>query len=146
MSKTRRDATLSPIRTVSDRLGETPHVLRFWEGRISGITPLKRPGGRRYYRENDIRLLRGISVLIREYDYSTKAVQRFIDERGPDEVMQIGEGKASPHRALPASKGDWHSAEEVQHRNLPARLSNRQRDGIRDVIVSLRGLSRFLRT
>lgn len=61
-------------------LGVEPHVLRFWESRFSQITPVKRAGGRRYYRQQDIDLLRRIRSLLYEEGYTIKGVQRLLDE------------------------------------------------------------------
>lgn len=61
-------------------LGVEPHVLRFWESRFSQITPVKRAGGRRYYRQHDIDLLRRIRSLLYEEGYTIKGVQRLLDE------------------------------------------------------------------
>ncbi len=61
-------------------LGVEPHVLRFWESRFSQITPVKRAGGRRYYRQQDLDLLHRIRSLLYEEGYTIKGVQRLLDE------------------------------------------------------------------
>jgi DNA-binding transcriptional MerR regulator len=61
-------------------LGVEPHVLRFWESKFSQITPVKRAGGRRYYRQQDIDLLHRIRSLLYEEGYTIKGVQRLLDE------------------------------------------------------------------
>jgi len=70
------------ISEVADELHIPQHVLRFWEGRFPQIKPLKRGGGRRYYRPDDILLLRRISDLLYIQGYTIKGVQRLLREGG----------------------------------------------------------------
>ncbi|MCA3722203.1 MerR family transcriptional regulator [Phenylobacterium sp.] len=66
------------FRTISEaaeEVGVAPHVLRFWESRLSVIRPMKRAGGRRFYRPQDIKLLRALKVLLHEQDRSIREVQ-----------------------------------------------------------------------
>ncbi len=73
------------FRTISEVAGELDvpqHVLRFWEGKFTQIKPLKRAGGRRYYRPDDIALLRGIRALLYSDGYTIKGVQKVLKERG----------------------------------------------------------------
>ncbi|WP_249690368.1 MerR family transcriptional regulator [Stappia sp. WLB 29] len=77
------------ISEVADDLDLPQHVLRFWETRFSQIRPLKRGGGRRYYRPDDIDLLRGIRHLLYGEGYTIKGVQRILKEQGPRFVMQV---------------------------------------------------------
>jgi len=84
------------FRTISE-VGETldvpQHVLRFWETRFSQIRPMKRGGGRRYYRVNDVDLLKGIRQLLYGKGYTIKGVQRILKEHGVAHVTDIGRGK-----------------------------------------------------
>ncbi|MBI3708872.1 MAG: MerR family transcriptional regulator, partial [Proteobacteria bacterium] len=64
------------ISEVADDLDVPQHVLRFWETRFSQIRPLKRAGGRRYYRPEDVDLLRRIRVLLYQHGYTIKGVQK----------------------------------------------------------------------
>ncbi|MBB2188186.1 MerR family transcriptional regulator [Gluconacetobacter liquefaciens] len=70
------------ISEVADELHVPQHVLRFWETRFSQVRPLKRGGGRRYYRPDDIELLRRISDLLYVQGYTIKGVQRMLREGG----------------------------------------------------------------
>ena len=66
------------FRTISEaaeEVGVAPHVLRFWESRLSVIRPMKRAGGRRFYRPQDIELLKALKVLLHEQDRSIREVQ-----------------------------------------------------------------------
>lgn len=68
------------ISEVSEELSVPQHVLRFWESKFSQVRPLKRGGGRRYYRPEDIALLRQIQKLLYEDGYTIKGVQRLLRE------------------------------------------------------------------
>ena len=70
------------ISEVADDLHIPQHVLRFWETKFSQVKPLKRGGGRRYYRPDDITLLRRISHLLYTQGYTIKGVQRLLREGG----------------------------------------------------------------
>nr|WP_270936726.1 MerR family transcriptional regulator [Roseomonas sp. MO-31] len=74
------------ISEVADDLQIPQHVLRFWETKFPQLKPLKRGGGRRYYRPEDIALLRRISDLLYTQGYTIKGVQRLLREGGLDEA------------------------------------------------------------
>jgi DNA-binding transcriptional MerR regulator len=79
------DKSADAFRTISEVAGELDlprHVLRFWETRFPQIKPLKRAGGRRYYRPRDIEVLRAIKNLLYGQGYTIKGVQRVLKERG----------------------------------------------------------------
>jgi DNA-binding transcriptional MerR regulator len=82
------------ISEVADELGLPQHVLRFWETRFPQIKPLKRGGGRRYYRPDDIDLVRGIQTLLYSEGYTIKGVQRILKEDGVKPVQMVGRGSA----------------------------------------------------
>ena len=81
------------ISEVADDLGLPQHVLRFWETRFSQIKPMKRGGGRRYYRPDDVDLLRGIQYLLYEEGYTIKGVQRILKDNGNKYVVAAGRGE-----------------------------------------------------
>ena len=70
------------IREVADWLGVAAHVLRFWESKFTQIKPVKRAGGRRYYRPADMRLIGGIKVLLHDEGMTIRGVQRLLREDG----------------------------------------------------------------
>ncbi|MGX1790979.1 MerR family transcriptional regulator [Bosea sp. NPDC055332] len=80
------------ISEVAEDLDIPQHVLRFWETRFSQIKPLKRGGGRRYYRPDDVALLKGIRRLLYGEGYTIKGLQRILKEQGPRYVQAIGRG------------------------------------------------------
>jgi DNA-binding transcriptional MerR regulator len=86
------------IREVADAMDLPQHVLRFWETRFPQIRPLKRAGGRRYYRPDDIERLRLIRRLLYDEGYTIKGVQKLFKEQG---VQALSEGAAF-HSGPPA--------------------------------------------
>ncbi|WP_170774495.1 MerR family transcriptional regulator [Ruegeria lacuscaerulensis] len=80
------------ISEVADWLGVQAHVLRFWESRFTQVKPVKRAGGRRYYRPNDMRLLGGIKKLLHEDGITIKGVQRILREQGVAYVASLSQG------------------------------------------------------
>ncbi|TDR94114.1 MerR family transcriptional regulator [Enterovirga rhinocerotis] len=97
------------ISEVAEDLDIPQHVLRFWETRFSSIRPLKRGGGRRYYRPDDVDLLRGIRELLYGHGYTIKGVQRILKEDGPRAVQSVGRGGA-----LPAARPEPDDADEFE--------------------------------
>ncbi len=78
------------FRTISEaasELGVPQHVLRFWETKFSFIRPMKRAGGRRFYRRQDIDVLRGVRILLHDEGYTIKGVQRLHKEQGVRRVL-----------------------------------------------------------
>jgi len=81
------------FRTISEAatLLEVPtHVLRFWETKFESVTPLKRGGGRRYYRPNDISLLYGIKHFLYEKRFSIKKTQTLLRKREKKDILKVG--------------------------------------------------------
>jgi DNA-binding transcriptional MerR regulator len=78
------------ISEVAEDLDLPQHVLRFWETRFQQIKPLKRGGGRRYYRPDDVELLKGIRYYLYGEGYTIKGVQRILKERGIKHVVELG--------------------------------------------------------
>ena len=75
------------ISEVSKDLSLPQHVLRFWETKFSQIKPIKRGGGRRYYRPEDVDLLKGIKNLLYNDGYTIRGVQKVIKENGPKNIL-----------------------------------------------------------
>jgi len=91
------------ISEVADELDVPKHVLRFWESKFGQIKPMKRGGGRRYYRPEDVELLRGIRRLLHEEGYTIKGVQKVIRQSGVEFVKQVSRTGVAPAAAAPAS-------------------------------------------
>jgi DNA-binding transcriptional MerR regulator len=88
-----REKSPQAFRTISEvatELDMPQHVLRFWESRFSQVRPIKRAGGRRYYRPEDVELLRGIRALLYREGFTIKGAQKVLREKGPRHVMELG--------------------------------------------------------
>jgi DNA-binding transcriptional MerR regulator len=114
------------ISEVADALDVPPHVLRFWETRFTQVKPVKRGGGRRYYRPEDVRLLRGIRGLLYDDGMTIKGVQKILRERGQRHVIGLGtpasemEADAEP-AAMPVEPVPTVAPKPVRERGAPAR-------------------------
>ena len=98
------------ISEVADDLDLPQHVLRFWETRFSQIKPMKRGGGRRYYRREDVELLRGIRHLLYGEGYTIRGVQRILKDEGVKFVQSVWKtGAPQPSR----SPSDEDATEDV---------------------------------
>ena len=84
------------ISEVAEEINVPQHVLRFWESRFAQIQPLKRGGGRRYYRPDDINLLRGVRHLLYGEGYTIRGVQRILREQGLAFVQNVWRAGAEP--------------------------------------------------
>ncbi len=95
------DKSPDAFRTISEvaaGMDLPQHVLRFWETRFPQIKPLKRGGGRRYYRPDDIELLRAIKRLLYDHGFTIKGVQKMLREQGAQAVIR---GADAPPVAFP---------------------------------------------
>ena len=109
---TKQPDAFRTISEVADQLDLPQHVLRFWETRFKQIKPMKRGGGRRYYRPEDVELLQGIKVLLYSEGYTIKGVQRILKEQGVRFVCQAATGdvalameqQSSAQTAVPVSE------------------------------------------
>lgn len=77
------------ISEVADTLEVPQHVLRFWESKFSQLRPMKRGGGRRYYRPEDVDLLQGIRYLLYDQGYTIRGVQKILKEQGAKSVATM---------------------------------------------------------
>ena len=113
------------ISEVADELDLPQHVLRFWESRFPHIKPMKRGGGRRYYRPEDIDLLRGIRHLLYGDGYTIRDVQRILREQGARIVQSVGQGHPVilPSGDKAADAANSRSAPEFLPRLFGARCS-----------------------
>lgn len=106
------------ISEVAEELDLPQHVLRFWETRFPQIKPMKRGGGRRYYRPDDVDLLKGIRFLLYVRGFTIRGVQRVLKENGNRFVITLGAGDLSGLSAIQARKSapeDVAQEEPVAH-------------------------------
>ena len=93
-SGAKQAGALRTISEVAEHLDVPQHVLRFWETRFAQVRPMKRAGGRRYYRPEDVDLIAGIRHLLHVQRYTIKGAQRVLKENGVRFVQAVGRGEA----------------------------------------------------
>ena len=108
------------ISEVAEELGLPQHVLRFWETRFPQIRPIKRGGGRRYYRPGDVELLRGVKQLLYGEGYTIRGVQRILREQGGRKLAQSAGAAAQSAPAQPAVDPDVHAPRPAAPQEPPA--------------------------
>jgi DNA-binding transcriptional MerR regulator len=121
------------ISEVATDLNVPQHVLRFWESRFSEIKPMKRGGGRRYYRPDDVDLLRGIRHLLYGEGYTIRGVQRILKEQGLRYVQTVWQPGAQP-----VGQASEHGSEDSDFEEADARARERGR-GLFGLLPSLIG-------
>ena len=97
----KRPGAFRTISEVADELDVPQHVLRFWETRFVQIRPVKRAGGRRYYRPDDVDLIKGVRRLLHDQGYTIKGAQRVLKENGVRFVQSVGRGEAEVEAPAP---------------------------------------------
>lgn len=102
-------AAFRTISEVADDLDVPPHVLRFWETKFNQVRPLKRGGGRRYYRPEDVALLERIRELLYREGYTIKGVQKLLRD-GAVRMPTAGEAARAAHSTSPRKGGNPESA------------------------------------
>ncbi|WP_339632170.1 MerR family transcriptional regulator [uncultured Sneathiella sp.] len=126
------------ISEVSAELDVPQHVLRFWETKFKVVKPLKRGGGRRYYRPSDIELIRGIRDLLYKHGFTIRGAQKLLKEQGGriDNVdAMVSAARAEGNPALSHGAGDGTSGEP---------LTSDDKAQIRHVLGELKELKELL--
>ncbi len=113
-------AAFRTISEVSDELDVPQHVLRFWETKFTQVRPLKRAGGRRYYRPEDVDLLRRIRDLLYAEGYTIKGVQRLLREGG---LKSEAAAEPPPATADAAAEGGLSAAQREELESLIGELT-----------------------
>ena len=133
-----KDKLASTLRTIGDAAAELdvePHVLRFWEKQFRQVAPVRRRGGRRHYRPEDMELLRRIRDLLYRQGYTIKGAQQLLAD---------GCGVPAPHRQIEA-RPDPYSLDGANLRPLAASDDDRSRPDIAGVLQDLRDALAALR-
>ena len=126
------EAAFRTISEVSEDLDVPQHVLRFWESKFAQIKPLKRGGGRRYYRPEDVVLLGHIRDLLYRDGYTIRGVQKLLREPGARGRIEAGETEIPP------------PAQEAQAVEAPEETLSERDEALRDVLGELLELRRIL--
>ena len=124
------------ISEVADELDVQQHVLRFWETKFSQIRPLKRGGGRRYYRPEDMALLKRIHHLLYTEGYTIKGVQKLLREKGKAAVVQGGS---------PAAENNNEPKVSTSVTGSIGGMNTRQRAALKAMLGELKALRSLLR-
>lgn len=111
------------ISEVAEQLGLPQHVLRFWETRFTQIRPMKRGGGRRYYRPQDVELIKGIRHMLYDQGYTIKGVQKLLRDNGTPFLVAIGNGDIDAVEAIAQRRQAETEAGESQSQG-PARVDD----------------------
>jgi DNA-binding transcriptional MerR regulator len=137
------------ISEVADELDVPQHVLRFWETKFPQIRPLKRGGGRRYYRPEDVELLRKVAKLLYQEGYTIKGVQRLLREGALKggavpayEEMALPLGLEELDAELPVKEAPEREAKPAPRRRA---LDATTREVLSDLLVELEALRALLK-
>jgi DNA-binding transcriptional MerR regulator len=133
------------IREVADSLDLPQHVLRFWETRFPQIRPLKRAGGRRYYRPDDIERLRIIKRLLYGEGYTIKGVQKLFKEQGVQALSAVALSLVGPSEE-PASAAEppaW-AQEKPGAPDTHPRIADDELAALRDALAEIMEAQRIL--
>lgn len=136
------DGAFRTISEVADDLDVPQHVLRFWETKFNQVKPLKRGGGRRYYRPEDVALLKHIHHLLYTEGYTIKGVQKLLKGQGKNQIAakvdaleEAVESVAAPKAETPAQP----QAPQTQSAKV-YNLSEHQRGALEDMLAELKAL------
>ena len=151
------DKAPDAFRTISEAAEELQvpqHVLRFWETRFNQLKPMKRGGGRRYYRPDDMELLRSIRHLLYGEGYTIRGVQRLLKQHGVKAVAQLRPGETLGNPAAVGAADNLHADDDVEAMDAAAAeagepapfLGEEQIEILRDVLEDLAEARRLLRS
>jgi DNA-binding transcriptional MerR regulator len=141
------DKSPDAFRTISEAAEELDlpqHVLRFWETRFSTIRPLKRGGGRRYYRPEDVLLLKGIRHLLYDQGFTIKGVQKILKDQGARHVATIGDGGTPDAPVQLEANEVGESSVEMAPRMNGAPMAGDDRERLTNVLKELLEMKRLL--
>lgn len=128
------DQAYKTISEVSTLLDLPQHVLRFWETKFRQVSPLKRGGGRRYYRPQDVDLLRRIKALLHMEGYTIKGVQRMLSQGGVKNLPDVGESRVSSAPQTPAENEGAGEAIAAEGPSLDLSAIVAELEDIRDLL------------
>jgi len=139
------------ISEVADELGVQQHVLRFWETKFTQVKPLKRGGGRRYYRPEDVALLKKIHTLLYTEGYTIKGVQKLLKTLGKAQLLAGETTAPAAKRAVAANEESTTPSRATAHVS-PAQpvgalpLNDKQRSILQAMLGDLRDLRDMIGT
>lgn len=128
------------ISEVAEDIDVPAHVLRFWESKFPAVKPLKRGGGRRYYRPEDVEALRRIRKLLYEDGFTIRGVQKLLKTHGGKPPAGVAPSESADAPAEPASADTPAAAPKAGQGALDFGLSSTQIDGLRAVLADLKSM------
>lgn len=128
------------ISEVADKLDVQQHVLRFWETKFSQVRPLKRGGGRRYYRPEDVALLERIHHLLYTEGYTIKGVQKLLKGQGKAQIL----AEANNENAAPAAS-KVPTAENATQAPTKQDMSVQQRAALEVMLAELKAMRAMIK-
>ena len=147
----KRASAFRTIGEVAEDLDVPAHVLRFWESKFPQLTPLKRGGGRRYYRPEDVQLLQRIRRCLYQEGYTIRGVQRLLNQAAPDDrvsavAVLAAEAVATlfPLEPLPSPAAPVSNSRRAAARALPPPVRT-ELEEIRRELLDIRALAERLR-
>ena len=132
------------IREVADSLDLPQHVLRFWETRFAQIRPLKRAGGRRYYRPDDIERLRLIRRLLYDEGYTIKGVQKLFKEQGVQGLSAVASRDRPSLESASVAEPHAEPANDHDVREDHSSFSDDERAALREALAAIADAERIL--
>ncbi len=138
------DGAFRTISEVADELDVPQHVLRFWETKFTQVKPLKRGGGRRYYRPEDVSLLKHIHNLLYTEGYTIKGVQKLLKGQGKNQIAaKVDALEEAVQSVSPQPEPKMQIEGQIQMPQKQAKiydLSNHQRTALEDMLSELKAL------
>jgi DNA-binding transcriptional MerR regulator len=145
-SRVKSPEAFRTISEVASELDVPQHVLRFWESRFTQVKPTKRAGGRRYYRPEDVDLLRGIRTLLYSDGYTIKGVQKLLKDRGVRYVAEIGRESVQDAPQSTAGESGRRQNSVVPFERRGAALDEEAREKLEILLAELVQLKARMRT
>tara|TARA_A100001035_G_scaffold252819_1_gene225565 strand:+ start:121 stop:546 length:426 start_codon:yes stop_codon:yes gene_type:complete len=121
------------ISEVSKDLSLPQHVLRFWETKFVQIKPIKRGGGRRYYRPEDVKLLKGIKALLYNDGYTIRGVQKVIKENGTKKLLRV-DNESKPFTDLANDINDTNDQSKIVKYSINESKRKKLMDVLNDLV------------
>ena len=122
------------ISEVSKDLSLPQHVLRFWETKFAQIKPIKRGGGRRYYRPEDVKLLKGIKSLLYNDGYTIRGVQKVIKQNGTKNIL-LNENQNNNFTEIENDNMSHNNHSEVSNHNLSETKRKKLMNVMNDLVM-----------
>ncbi len=140
MSESKSESAFRTISEVAEELGVQQHVLRFWETKFSQIKPMKRGGGRRYYRPEDVAVVKKIHSLLYVEGYTIKGVQKLLKGTSKSQVMAEQKTPVQAAVAEPKTQAHGQNLPQIKVQEQPAAAVAEQKNDESEQIMVLKSV------